>query len=979
MKSPAISLRSAYLIFMGAVVAIIIGTQVIIRYDLNQGNSDALFINRAGRERMLSQRIAKLSFYIQNDVEQNKPVDQAKIDTLRFLVAHFKQAYSSLPASTPRIDSLLTKNNAYLQKMISATDDILHYPDSLVVMDAVVTIRQNELPFLLGMERIVGEYQRESEQKLENLKRIEIILAALSVIILGSCFVLIVLPITKRLEVRNKELVKLHDELEQKERQYRELVENSRDMICEINETGKYQYVNPILENILGYAKEELYNKHYSELVHPYYRDEVESFYKQQFQSKKQGTYYEFPLVTKRGESLWVGQNVTLIIGENGSWKATTVARDVSEIKVIQQKLEEKEKFYRLLLENAHDVISLHGPDGRFSYLSPSIKKMLGYEEEELLNRPSIDLIHPDDQARAKDAQAEDVRSGKPRQRFEFRLKHKEGHYIWGEITSVPIAGDDGEVKYLLVSNRDITERKQLEQKLAESEKLYRLLSENSRDLIGVHKPDGTYTFVSSSANELLGYSPEELIGTSPYQIIHPDDHQLLREGAHQKAIEGKSELNVEYRIRKKDGQYIWMNAFTQPLVEMEGEGYFQTSSRDITRKKELEFALTAAKQKAEEAAQAKSEFLSMMSHEIRTPMNGIIGLTNLLAFSNPTPEQEEILRLLKFSEGNLLNIINEILDFNKIEAGKVRLEAIPFDLFQLLKDTVAMLDTRIQEKGLELRFNYRAGAKFYVGDPVRINQIINNLLTNAIKFTEKGSVELSVTGLTSTNQTQRLSISIKDSGIGIAQAKLESIFESFAQASDDTNRRFGGTGLGLSISRRLAHLMEGDIQVESTLGEGATFTFSVQLGLSKEFILAATAKELVFSLPPSVHVLLVEDNRSNQVVASLYLKKKGIQVTIANNGKEAIAMMAAKNVDLVLMDLQMPEMDGYQATMAIRAMDDAYYKNIPILALTANLLADVEEKVLKSGMNGCVSKPFKAEELLAKIASSITSPSGLN
>jgi CheY-like chemotaxis protein/anti-sigma regulatory factor (Ser/Thr protein kinase) len=276
----------------------------------------------------------------------------------------------------------------------------------------------------------------------------------------------------------------------------------------------------------------------------------------------------------------------------------------------------------------------------------------------------------------------------------------------------------------------------------------------------------------------------------------------------------------------------------------------------------------------------------------------------------------------------------------------------------------VALLDTRIREKGLELRFDYRAEKKFYVGDPVRINQIVSNILTNAIKFTSKGFVELSVEGVDG-----KVLIAVKDTGMGIEADKLETVFENFAQAGKDINRKYGGTGLGLSISRKLAQLMGGNIKVESAIGVGTTFTVVIPLTESKE-IKTSVSQELIFSLPASTRILLVEDNPSNQVVASMYLKKKGVQVAIANDGKEAVEMIATKKFDLVLMDLQMPEMDGYEATLLIRAMDDPYFKKIPILALTANVLDDVEAKVLASGMNDCVSKPFKAEELLAKIAS---------
>jgi PAS domain S-box-containing protein len=922
---------------------------------------------------MLSQRIAKLSFYIQYDIEHNEPVDKSKIDTLRLLAARFKHVYSSLPASTPLIDSLLKTNAVYQEKILFAAYEILRYSDPFAVIEAVKVIRQNELPFLFGMERIVSEYQLESRRKLEELKNVEITLSILSIVILGLGFFLIFVPITKRLETKNSQLLNLRDVLSEKERLYREQVENSIDMIYEINDKGLFQYANPMLEKVSGYSKEELYAKHYSELVDKDYRNNAVDFYRQQVLQKRKSSYYEFPFVTRNKETIWVALNATIVSTPEGSWKAQVVARDITVLRDIQQRLEESEKFYRLLLENSNDLICLHELDGSFKYLSPSVKNILGYHEEELLGTLSSDLVHPDDKSIIEKALQEDKESGLPRTQLTFRTRHKAGHYIWSNVISTPIKNENGSVMFILTANRDVTEQKRLELKLTDSEKLFRVLSENSRDLISTHKPDGTYVFVSPSAKELLGFSPEELVGRSPYEFIHPDDRLRLREGPHRQTAEaGESVTNIEYRIQKKDGNYVWMNTFTKPLNALDGSDYFQTSSRDITERKEYEFDLVAAKEKADQAAQAKSEFLSMMSHEIRTPMNGIIGLTNILAMQDPKPDQEELLRLLRFSEDNLLNIINSILDFSKIEAGKVILENISFDLFQMLKDTVAMVDERVKEKGLDFRFEYRASTKFYAGDPVRLNQIVNNLLTNAIKFTQHGFVELTVFNETTHDQTSCLSISVKDSGIGIAQEKLETVFESFKQASADTNRTFGGTGLGLSISKQLARLMSGDIKVESELGMGTTFTVSLPLAEAKEFKRSSTPQH-IYSLPASAHVLLVDDNHSNQVVASLYLKKKGIQVTIANNGKEAVEIIASKKFSLILMDLQMPVLDGYEATRLIRAMDDPYFKDIPIIALTASLIADVEAKIMQSGMNGSVSKPFKADELLAKIAAYIS------
>jgi PAS domain S-box-containing protein len=968
MKTSAITFRIAYIVFIIIGIVTVIIAQLIIRHDLNNQNKDAKIINRAGRERMLSQRIAKLSFYIQHDVENKRPVDVAKIDTLKSLSSQFNQLYLSLPPLTPTIDSLLVYHKVYLEKITFATSEIIHYPTSFAVIDAVNIIRHNEIPFLLGMERIVSEYQKESERKLEYLKKAEIVLGIITVSILGICFVLIFLPVVRGLEEKNNKLAELTNSLEQKEKLYRGLVESSQDMIYEVNDKGFFQYINPMLEKVSCYSKEELYTKHYSELIHEDYRKDALAFYKQQLSQKKRSSYYEFPFVTKTNETVWVALNTNIISTTDGSWKGHVVARDITKLREVQQKLEESEKLYRLLLENSTDVVALHDPDGTFKYISPSAKSMLGYNEEELIGTMAIDLAHPEDRPMIIEAQQQDIKSGVPRKNLVFRLRHKMGHYVWGEVGAKPIFNELGKVEFILTDNRDITDRKLVEQKLIENEMLFRSLADNAPVGIFRTDPQGNCTYVNNRWCEIAGLTSEQAMGDGWMVALHKEDAPKVVEEWIASVNENR-EFSLEYRF-EGSGETYWVVGGASKYEDSNGNilGYIGTIS-NITKQKENEYAIEHARRKAEQATRAKAEFLSMMSHEIRTPLNGIIGMANILGLDNPKPEQIEMIRLLKFSGENLLTIINDILDFNKMEAGKVRLEKIPFDMQHLIQDTLSILDTRCKEKGIVLNYYYNALPKIVMGDPVRLNQIINNLVTNAIKFTEHGFVEIRVESEQIFALAHKISIRIKDSGIGIAENNLIKIFDGFTQAADDITRKFGGTGLGLSISKRLANLMGGDIFVTSIVGTGSVFTLSVPMSEGKMQPKKGLSP-ITFS--QGLTVLLVEDNKGNQVVASIFLKKKGLIVTIANDGIEAVEMVKQKSFDLILMDLQMPLMNGYDAAEAIRSMDDLYFKTVPIIALTSNLLSDVEDKVKKSGMNGCMTKPFKAEELLATIASHI-------
>jgi signal transduction histidine kinase/ActR/RegA family two-component response regulator len=435
--------------------------------------------------------------------------------------------------------------------------------------------------------------------------------------------------------------------------------------------------------------------------------------------------------------------------------------------------------------------------------------------------------------------------------------------------------------------------------------------------------------------------------------------------------------VTVEYRVRRKDGTIIWLESHSHPFFDEHGKTIgFQTSSRDITFRKDFEHTLRDSKQKAEEATQAKSQFLSMMSHEIRTPMNAIIGLTNLLMDETVTAAQKEHIRLIKFSGENLLGIINDILDFSKIEAGKISIEQIDFNLYDLVYNLKMMFAQRVSEKNIHFHLHYGDDVPRVIkGDQVRINQILTNLLSNAIKFTHQGYVELTVQCTGKKAGQHLIQFSVKDTGIGIDGDKVNSIFDSFSQASSDTTRIYGGTGLGLTITRHLIQLMNSVIQVESQPGYGSRFYFilPVQAGklIDKEkraFIHDEIARN------KGVHVLLVDDNVINQVVAENFLKKWGMTVDVASNGLEALELIQNKSYSIILMDLQMPKMDGYEATKRIRGLKeiDSYFTTVPIIALTASAMADVRDKVIEIGMNDFITKPFLPEELRTKISAHI-------
>jgi PAS domain S-box-containing protein len=638
----------------------------------------------------------------------------------------------------------------------------------------------------------------------------------------------------------------------------------------------------------------------------------------------------------------------------------------------LQNDLERKERQYRELVENASDLIYEIDQHGNFCFVNSAMIEMSGRMAKELIGTKYQDLVYHEDREMLQNFYKQQ-RKGKAEHSYhEFRMIGAGGVPIWiGQ--NVKMFFDEKERAYKVSAvSRNISELKNTEEKLRESEDFYRLISTNTRDLIQLYKAneDATRTFVSPSVKDILGFEPAELIGKSPFDLIHPEDVERVKEVTKQLTLNGKP-ATIEYRAYKKDGEMIWLESNSQPFFCENGSMTgFQASARDITARKEIEISLREAKQKAEEATLAKSEFLSMMSHEIRTPMNAIIGLTNLLLQDSPKDNQVHYMDLLKFAGQNLLTIINDILDFSKIEAGKIELEAIPFQLSTLFENTCMMLRPKADEKGIDLNIQLDPNlSETFFGDSVRLSQVMVNLIGNALKFTEKGRVDVILQRVSANAEKSRIRFAVKDTGIGIPAEKLPLIFERFSQAQTYITRKFGGTGLGLAISKRLIELMGGQITVESIEDAGSTFSFVIELehAATAELIPMRVIEDARVS-KNSISVLLVEDNRVNQMIAGTYLKKWNMNVVFADNGAQAVEKLRSKNFDIVLMDLQMPVMDGYEATQKIRAMSDPYFHNIPIIALTASAMAGMKDKVAKVGMNDFISKPFDPIELRERI-----------
>ena len=633
----------------------------------------------------------------------------------------------------------------------------------------------------------------------------------------------------------------------------------------------------------------------------------------------------------------------------------------------------ESEGRYRLLADNSSDLILLVDLDGKRRFVSPSSRALYGYAPEEMVQSDMFGAAHPDDRALLA-AAVENLKGGAERAVVELRARRKSGDYIWVEshmrLVEDPL---NGEVR-ILGMVRDVSRRHTVEQAVRESEAQFRTLTDSVSDMIIRSGPNGVRRYVSPSCRLVLGYEPDELVGAQRGSFTHPLDREHVEQRMAAVANGNKDNVIVSRAVRR-DGTIVWLESRISMVRDLTTGMVVEIISvmRDISQHKALEERLERARLEAEKASQLKSEFLANMSHEIRTPMNGIIGMTGLLLGTKLGPDQRRYANAVRISADALLSVINDILDLSKLEAGKLVLEIVPFSFATILADCVELLAAKAADKGIKLTVDIDERARqTHLGDPTRLRQIVLNLLSNAVKFTDRGFVTVQVSGAAQGDITG-VRIRVEDSGIGMDAAGKAKLFQKFEQADSSVARRFGGTGLGLAISKQLIDRMDGRIAVVSELGQGSIFTVDLTLPTSH----AAPSEQTPLaeiSAAAAVHdqdrprkILVAEDNQINQLLVVTLLEEAGYVVDVAEDGMKAVEAVRRKNYDLVLMDAQMPNMDGLQATRAIRDLVGGR-GTVPIIALTANAMAGDREHFIAAGMDDYLSKPLDAAAMLSMV-----------
>ena len=664
-----------------------------------------------------------------------------------------------------------------------------------------------------------------------------------------------------------------------------------------------------------------------------------------------------------------VGESVKDPSGKLLQYFATV--QNLDNEKSIAQKEAEIETRFRIALEKIGDNVWEHDFVHNKTVFSNADINIIGYSSDTQIDNAATwwNAVYTEDRKLLEEVDRKYKQGIADHHVSEYRILDKNGNIRWVLDRGVVIEKTiDGKPLRIIGTHTDITETKNTQQALQNKEEKYRSIIANMNlGLIEVDNED-KILYANQSFCKMSGYSEQELMGKVAATTFLREDNMLVVAEKNQQRKQGISDA-YEIAAKNKHGQPMWWLVSGAPRYNSKGEVIGSIGIHlDITEQKKLETELVSAREQAEFSSRAKQVFLANMSHEIRTPMNAILGMGHQLQKTLLNEKQRFYLDAMNSSAENLLVIINDILDISKIEAGRLTLECIGFHIRDTIKRATQVMQHKAEEKGLELITHIDPSvADILLGDPYRLNQVLLNLISNAIKFTIKGKVTVSCTVLRAQKDEQVLQLTILDEGIGMEKDFLDNLFQSFSQEDLSITRRYGGTGLGMAISKQLVELMKGNILAESEKNKGTiirlTIPFSIGVEADVPILKTDHADDLLLK---DKKILLVEDNDMNRLVATTVLANYECVITECRNGAEAVDLVKQKYFDLVLMDIQMPVMDGIEATRVIR---HELHSDIPIIALSANAIKGENLRYFDAGMNDFISKPFTEETLISTMA----------
>jgi PAS domain S-box-containing protein len=653
------------------------------------------------------------------------------------------------------------------------------------------------------------------------------------------------------------------------------------------------------------------------------------------------------------------------------------IIREITDRKEAERALQKSEEHFRLLIENSSDVATILGPDGTNRYQSPSITGVLGYSPEELVGTRAFERIHPDDLAAAGEALREAVLNPGTAVSAEFRYLHKQGSYRYLEARAKTLLPDSAEAG-VVVNSRDVTDRHAAEMELQKREEHFRRLIENGSDLIQLMRPDGEITYTSPSAQRLLGYDPAEMLGRTVADLIHTDDVESI-DALRREIVEAPGETrSAEFRIRHRDGSWRVFEGVARTVSPESAEEGLVANSRDITDRKGFEEALRhamseaeTAREAAERANRAKSEFLSRMSHELRTPLNSVLGFAQVLARKETPPDQRKAIDHIQKAGRHLLNLINEVLDIARIESNRQALSLEPVQVRAVVAEVLNLIHPLATERGCEIE-ECKIEESWYVqADRQRLTQVLLNLLSNAVKYNRPGGRVWLGCEKMEANGARSLRISVSDAGIGIPRDSMGELFTPFARLGAEQTA-VEGTGLGLALSLRLVQAMNGTLEAESTVGEGSTFTIELPLvdspleGWSPARAARLERHSSGTRLKPAT-LLYVEDNLANlALIETVLTVRPEVTVIPALQGQIGIELATEHQPDIILLDLHLPDMSGVEVLRRLRAQERT--RGIPVIIVSADATPDSMQRLENEGANAYVTKPIDVDEFLGVI-----------
>ncbi len=756
---------------------------------------------------------------------------------------------------------------------------------------------------------------------------------------------------------------KAEQAIKESEEKYRALFESTADPIFIFDkETNYFLDCNKTTLDRYGYTKEELKKmKPYD--LHP---KEDHDLVTQNVEKDTTEPYYNH--VTKSGKVFQV-EILTSQVNYGNREARLSVVRDISDRKRAEEALRESEQRYRAVIESTSNGIGMADKKENLIYVNKGFAEMLGYTTDELIGKNLADLTTKEEYA--KFTQQTKLRRKGKQNTYETILLHKDGSSRYVLVAASPLTEADGTFKGSMGVFTDITERRKMMEAIEQERNLLHLLMDSVPDAIYFKDVHGNFTRINQAQAANLGIDDPQLAIGKHDRDFFSDKHAEVANDDEQKIFAtGEPMINKIEKVVRPDGWRLWVSATKVPIKTATGcvTGIVGIS-RDVTELKKIQEeleeknkALDQALLKAEAATKAKSEFLANMSHEIRTPLNAVIGMTGLLFDTNLSDEQLEYVETVRSGGEALLGVINDILDFSKIEAGKIDLEEIPFNLRECIEESLDLHASRAAKKGLDIAyFIDQSAPTMIVGDVTRLRQIINNLLSNAIKFTNKGEILINVKSKKLKNEFYELLFSVKDTGIGIPEDRKDRLFKSFSQVDSSTTRRYGGTGLGLIISKRLSEIMNGKMWVESKVGVGSTFYFTIKVE-SKE----VEFEEEFSSVLPQLkgkRILIVDDNEINRKIIKMQTKTWGMIAFATESPKQAIEWVKQnRHFDVAVLDLQMPEMNGIELAQEIRK----YRKksDLPIIMLTSLGRKEDRDVIDELDFSGYMTKPLKQSQL---------------